>query len=257
MKKPILLLLVVLGLVACTTSSPYNRGSLSDAMDKSRDDYEDEREVETERDKRPWWRGDEREEPEDDGDYAERGIADGGAGGPFYFGARGGNSWHSSPYFDSRFDAELLVGAREDAVEILLFGGIKAVEAKEGSDLAESVDGGVIFFRGGIEGRYYPFPKLKFFSPYLLGQVGGLYMYWSFRNPIDAGTETIFGDAVGGMILATGAGMNLIDTGTFRLGGAVIPETHLFTSETHKGFQNDVFDYYGTVRWALEAGLVM
>ena len=258
MKQLLLPVTLLVLFSACTTSSPYNRGSLSDAMDKSRDDYEGERSVDTERDKKPWWEDDDDEEYRTDPEESET-YAGGGGGGemPAMLAVRGGNAWHSSPYFDSLFDSELLLGFREDDVEILLFGGLKAVEAKPGSDLEASIDGGVLFFRAGVEARYYPFPDLAFLSPYVLGQIGGLYMYWSFKNPIDAGTETIFGDAVGGLILGAGAGVNLIDTGQFRLGAAVIPETHLFTSETHEGFQNDVFDYYGTVRWAFEAGLLL
>jgi predicted nucleotidyltransferase len=260
MHRFLIALLILFLLASCTTSSPYNRGSLSDAMEKARDDYPDDREVETERDKKPWWHDDsDDEEIASDDEYAgdtSSGYVSADTG-PVYLGLRGGNAWRSSPYFDSLFDIEMLLGYREDAVEVLLFGGIKAVEAKETSDIAESIDSGVLFLRAGLEARYYPFPQLTFLSPYVLGQVGGLYMYWSFKNPIDAGTETIFGDAVGGMILAAGVGVNLIDTDSFRLGAVCIPETHLFTSETHKGFQNDVFDYYGTVRWAVEAGIVM
>ena len=260
MHRFLTVLLVLLLLASCTTSSPYNRGSLSDAMDKARDDYPDDREVETERDKKPWWHDeDDDEEIAADDDYTGGSSAGqaGAAAGPVYLGVRGGNAWRSSPYFDSLLDVELLLGYGEGEAEVLVFGGLKFVEAKEESDIAESIDSGVIFLRAGIEGRYYPFGHLTFLSPYVLGQVGGLYMYWSFKNPIDAGTETIFGDAVGGMILAAGAGVNLIDTDDLRVGLSCIPETHLFTSETHKGFQNDVFDYYGTVRWAIEAGIVM
>lgn len=253
MYKLVLVSTVLIFLVSCTTSSPYNRGPLSEGMDKSRDDYEGEREVESEYD------GEDAKshsrDQDDSAGTAESGVVLTDEG--FYLGARGGNSWYGAPYFDSLFDTELLLGTRENTTEFLLFGGIKAVEAKPESDIADSVDGGVVFFRGGLEVRYYPISQLRFFSPYILGQIGGLYMYWSFKNPISAGTDTIFNDAVGGLILATGAGIHLIDTEAFRLGCAVIPEVHLFTSETHQGFQNDVFDAYGTLRWAIEAGITM
>lgn len=254
-----LALLTLLILAACTTGSDYKRGSLSDAMDKSRDDYEDEREVPNEREPDDWWDDDDsnrrRDEPGDDPPPSS--LAPGSGPSLMYLAGRGGNAWHSSPYFDSLFDAEMLLGYREDAVEILLFGGMKAVEAKKSSEIYESVDEGVLFLRAGVELRYSPFPDLPFFSPYVLGQVGGSYMYWSFKNPLDAGSEVIWNDSVGGMILGVGAGLNLVNYAPFRLGIACIPETHLFGSETQEGFQNDVFDYYGTVRWAIEAGLFM
>ncbi|WP_143305719.1 hypothetical protein [Marispirochaeta aestuarii] len=245
------LLGLVLLVTACTTSSPYNRGSLSDAMEKAKDDYPEEREVPSQRDRRPWW-----EDEEDDQSVAdEAAYLASNSSGRVYLGARGGNSWKSSPYFDSLMDAELLLSFRDAHAEAGVFGGFKSVTAKEGSSIEESVDGGVIFLRAGIEGRYYPFPDLEFFSPYLLGQAGGIYMYWSFKNPLKAGADTITSDSVGGMMLGVGIGVNVIDTDFLRIGAACIPETHLFHSETQEGFQNDVFDYYGTVRWALEAGL--
>ena len=107
--------------------------------------------------------------------------------GPVYIGLRGGNSWGGAPYFDSMFDAEVLIGGQVDTVEMLLFAGVKAVTAKESSDINDSVDEGVIFLRAGVEGRYYPFPAWQFMSPYILAEVGGIYMYWSFKNPLEAG----------------------------------------------------------------------
>jgi len=258
MQRLLPLLLALLLLAACTTGSDYNRGSLSDAMDKSRDDHEGDREVPNEREPDNWWDDDDEGRRKESGDdHAPASVAAGSGPDVMYLAGRGGNAWHSSPYFDSLFDGELLLGYREEAVEVLLFGGIKAVKAKESSEIYESVDEGVLFLRAGVEGRYSPFPDLPFFSPYLLGQIGGSYMYWSFKNPLDAGSEVIWNDSVGGMILGVGAGVNIVNYAQFRLGVACIPETHLFGAETQEGFQNDVFDYYGTVRWAIEAGLFM
>ena len=255
MKRLFVLFSLLLFLFSCTTSSPYNRGSLSDAMDKAEDDHQGSRRVPNQRDEPDW--GQDRHDnnnttPVDEAVYAGEGFS-----GPVYIGIRGGNSLQSAPYFDSIFDTELLIGFREESVEGLLFAGIKAVTAKESSDIYESVDEGVLFLRAGVEGRFYPFPAMQYFSPFLLAQAGGIYMYWSFKNPLEAGGDVITSDSVGGLMLAVGAGISLIDTDVFRLGGACIPETHLFYSETQQGFQNDVFDFYGTVRWAIEAGIKM
>lgn len=254
--------IVILSLLiplSCTTTSTKDRGSLSDAMDKARDDYPEERELPSEPRNNDEW------DREDDRDYYEDDWEDDQDGeyvyytGPtaMYLGARGGNALYSYPYFDSLFDSELLLGTGLEKTEFLFFGGIKAVTAREDSAIKDSIDEGVIFLRGGVEGRYYPFPSWPVFSPYLLAQAGGLYMYWSFKNPLDAGSETITSDSVGGMILAAGAGINLINTDTFRLGAAWIPEVHFFYSETHEGFENDVFDAYSTIRWAIEMGLTV
>jgi len=246
-------ILLVLG--SCMTTSTEDRGSLSDAMEKARDDYPDEREVPSEPKDDPWDREDDdrrardRDEKPDERIYVA-------ADSPMYVGSRGGNALYSYPYFDSLFDAEILFGTGEDKVELLFFGGIKAVTARDDSAIKESIDEGVIFLRGGAEGRFYPLPEWSVCSPYLLAQAGGLYMYWSFKNPLKAGSETITSDSVGGMFLAAGAGVNLIDTERFRLGASWIPEIYLFYSETQEGFTNDVFDSYSTVRWCIEMGLI-
>lgn len=251
----------VLLAVSCATSSPYNRGSLSDAMDKSRDDNRGSREVPNDRDEIPWWEEAEADREPEYPEESESAPTAGGAGGGSAFAgpvkllARGGNAWAAGPYFDPLLDAELLLGVRDGSVEGFLFGGIKGMAAKPGSAVEDSLDGGVLMLRAGIEFRYYPFPKLRFFSPYALGQMGGIYMAWSYRNPLEAGPETIFGDAVGGLLLGAGLGVNAVDAGGFRLGVSCIPEFHLFSPETENGFQNDVFGYYGSVRWAVEAGI--
>ncbi len=258
-RRSIILLIVVpvllLAFVSCVTESSKSRGSLSDAMNKAQDDFEEEREVPDEEEeprKEKREREERRRDETDEGELAETATTE--PRGPVYIAGRGGNSFVSEPYFDSQYDADLLVGYGEDRVEVLVFGGIKAVTAKKGSTIEESIDDGVLFLRAGLEGRYYPLPELQVFSPYLLAQVGGLYMYWSFKNPLEAGGETIISDSVGGMILSAGAGVQLINTPFFRLGASCIPEAHLFYSETQEGFDNDVFDAYGTVRWSIEMG---
>lgn len=245
---------------SCATGSPYNRGSLSDAMDKARDDHRGSREVPNDRDEIPWWDAGTTDRGSGEAEAADDATGSGSAedtsfAGPVKLLARGGNAWAAGPYFDPFLDAELLLGFRDGNVEGLLFAGLKGAEAKSGSDLADSIDGGVLFLRAGLEVRYYPFPKRRFLSPYTLVQIGGIYMTWAYRNPLDAGTETIFNDAVGGLLLAAGAGVSVVDAGGFRLGVSCIPELHIFSPETENGFQNDVFGYYGSVRWAIEAGI--
>ena len=242
-------ILTLIGLPACTTTSDVSHGSLGDAMDKSRDDYPDEREIPTTpKEEAPGAGSGEGSEGDSSGDESESrpgqdddaeevggGTAGSGGGtGPIYLGGRGGNAWHSEPYFDSLYDAELLLGYGEEHVAIFLYGGIKAVKAKKNSELRESIDEGVLFLRAGVEARYYPIYEWRVFSPYVLAQLGGLYMYWSFKNPLDAGTETITSDSVGGLAAGIGAGVDLIHLEGFHLGIACIPEAYLFTGETQK-----------------------
>ncbi len=258
------IILSLFGLNSCVTDSAYSRGSLSDAMDKSKDDYPGEREVPSESKEDPWWNDDDEtindsgsesdSQRESEGQETSAHASGGGNTGPVYLAGRGGNAHYSEPYFDSLYDGEMLFGFGMDHTEVFLFGGIKAVTAQEDSSLKESIEDGVLFLRGGIEGRYYPFPDLQVFSPYVLAQAGGMYMYWSFKNPIEAGSETITNDSVAGLMLGAGAGIDLIHTKLFRLGAAWIPEAYLFYSETQEGFENDVFDAYAVVRWVIELG---
>jgi len=257
-----LLTVILLLLVSCATTSNVDRGSLSDAMEKARDDYPEEREVPSEPKGDPWDTENENDRGSGKNDSPEEyeeseGTIHAASPEPTYLGVRGGNAFYSYPYFDSLFDAEVLLGTGAARGEMLFFGGIKAVTAREDSEIKESIDDGVLFLRAGVEGRYYPLPDRPVLSPYLLAQAGGLYMYWSFRNPLDAGGETIISDSVAGIFLAAGGGVNLINTELFRLGFAWIPEIYLFYSETKKGFTNDVFDSYSAVRWSLEMGLTL
>jgi hypothetical protein len=260
-------ILTLIALAACTTSSDVSRGSLSDAMEKSRDDYPEERDVPTTpKEESPGsGTGGSAEGSTESGSEDEKESETAGGGtsgaegpsGPVYLGGRGGNAWHSEPYFDSLYDAEILLGYGEEHVAVMLYGGLKAVKAKKNSELRESIEEGVLFLRAGVEARYYPMYWWQVFSPYVLAQLGGVYMYWSFQNPLDAGSETITSDSVGGLAAAVGAGVDLIHLEGFHLGVACIPEAYLFTSETQKGFENDVFDSYGTVRWTVEMGWLM
>lgn len=248
--------------IGCVTSSPYDRGPLSEAMEKARDDYPDDREVDNRRDDPtrdedfpdPWDNDSVWEKDEDYQDEIE--SIDLNTATDWYIGLRGGSAIRSSPYFDSLFDAEVFCGFRDGSGELQFFGGIKAATVKPGDPLEESVDDGVVFLRGGMEFRVVPFPQWDFISPYLSLRAGGLYMYWTFENPLTAGTEEITRDSVGGMLLGAGPGVNIINHERFRLGTAFIPEINLFYSETKQGFQNDVFSHYFTTRWVVEVVLM-
>ena len=54
MKRLLVLFLLLIIFFSCTTSSPYKRGSLSDAMDKAEDDHQGSRRVPNQRDEPDW-----------------------------------------------------------------------------------------------------------------------------------------------------------------------------------------------------------
>ena len=163
MNKLLFLLLILFLLASCTTSSPRNRGTLSDAMDKSRDDYEDERTVPDEQDE--WYY----DEPEEEPEYEDRED-----GAPEYNYAayptvaqdvflllRGGASLASDPYFENPLDGEVLVGSSSEGnLGFFLFAGFKALDVQKDDDIYESIENDPFFLYCGLENAVLSFKEL-------------------------------------------------------------------------------------------------
>ncbi len=261
-KLLLLLLLPILLLTGCTTSSTHNRGSLSGAFDKSRDESEDDREVpDEEREEDDWFFEDEEED-----DYPAAGAATAASAvssGPTSLTLiiRGGSGFHGDPYFDPTPFGEILLGDRSGRFEFYGFAGFQALsvqpdfpeDAAPEDKLAESIEDPLIL-DAGVEVRAYLFENQEFFNPYILARVGGVYLFWSLKNPIVSGDTTISTDTLGGLLLGCGAGVDFIRTESFKLGALVIPEVYFLGEVTSKGFTNDYFDSQGVVKWALEGG---
>lgn len=231
-------------------------------MDKSRDDWEGSRSVPEEDDDNDFiwifteddddYQNDKREREEEQYSNSDSNInADMG---PLICTLRGGNAFLSEPDFDSNFDLDLLLGAPAGRYDFYLYGNIKMAETKPDSSISDSIDKNVLFLTAGIESRVYLFEKYPYMNPFVMGQLGIGYMFWSFKNPLDAGDEMISGDGLAYTHLGIGAGIEFLRTENYRLGIVCIPETRIYGIATNQGFDNDVFDVYGTVRWSLECG---
>lgn len=252
-------------LSSCITPTSSDRGPLSDAIGKSRDNYPDSRDVPDakmpeDRYENPFWKEHQQREREREDEARRRKEARPAATvrvGPEYvqryLTVRGGNAFFGGPDFDSLFDAEVLLGYGVPGFEVLFFGGMKALTPKTGSAIRDSVGNRETFIKAGSELRFNLSRNSTGFSPYLLAQAGGVLMHWNFNNSLEA-VPTISYDIVGGLMFGAGAGINIIRTKSFRLGSAVIAETHLFFNRTWQGFYNDVFGDYKSVRWVFEAG---
>jgi hypothetical protein len=256
MKKLIIMILCLsfILLTACTTSSTMNRGSLSDAMDKSRDDYEEEREVPDEEIPQA---EEEDEYEEDDEEYEE---ADSYASSQnqtpssIQLLIRGGDSFLGGPYFLGSGNGEILVGSTFDHWAVYLSAGFNILRVNQNHQVSESIKDNPLALNAALEGRYYFFKELKVFSPYLLARIGGFIMFWEFENPLTAGDETIESDSLGGMILGSGLGIDFYRGDSFNIGAVVMPEWYIFGDQTSQGFTNDFFSSQGVTRWAVEAG---
>lgn len=246
--------------MACSSDPPVRRGSLSDAMDKSRDDYQGSREVPS----APAYRSPPRDEPE-----AYRGsvivIAPSGSEAPDqeappaidfpppFFGVRGGRSPLMSGGFEGVADGDLILLARgPDGFEGALYAGFMATGLRAGSALAESVDDSTLFLRAGVELRWAPFPDWLVLSPYIAGQMGGFWFSWEFKNPLPSGDDLISYDSLGGLHLACGAGLYILNLESVKLGVSVNPEAYLFGDLTSQGFDNDYFYPVGGIRASAE-----
>ncbi len=243
--------------ISCETTSTRNRGSLSDAMEAARDDHEGDRDVPDERrdDGIFWHRDRDRDRNRDRYRDDEAETDQGAAVGPsleftdLTFGVRGGPSLADGSDIVTNSDGDIFVGASVGDRWVLdLYAGFKVAAPEEGSDLDASVRDPIVFLKAGAEGRFSPFPKAAYLSPYLLGGIGGYVMVWSFENPLESGGETIEDDSLGGLLLSAGVGIDLVRAKKFRAGIGLIGDSYLFGAVTSRGFTNDVFGYYNSAR---------
>ncbi|MDC7223989.1 MAG: hypothetical protein PQJ60_09630 [Spirochaetales bacterium] len=244
-------------IAGCTTSSPRSRGSLSGAMDKARDDNEGSREVPDEPD--PWWESDEdkEEEREDSSPSKEDTVVNTDPfDGSYLVMLRFGGSLSGTPYYEEQNGLELVLGMDDETpLDLLFFAGIHYMKTDQSHDVYESIGEGALLLNIGGDIRYYPLDKMSFFSPYVGARIGGIYMSWSYENPLTAGDDTIFSDSLGGLSLGVCAGVDLFKTEHFRLGAQIMPIVYLFGGETTQGFYNDYFGAQGMIRVNLEGGL--
>lgn len=232
-------------LTGCVTSSNKSRGSLNDAMDKSRDDYEEERVVPDEDD---YWNKDN----EDNSDIyvAATEILD-----PtdLVLILRVGKSLLSGPYFSSSTGAEILLGGLYTShTELFLYGGLEILELNKNHSVSESIKEYPFMLTGGVEARYYPIEDLEYFTPYLLGRIGGMILAWEFRNSLNHGDVTT--DSLGGFTIDVGIGFDIVHSDSLRLGILCKPQSYLYGIETTEGFTNDYFDVSGLINISAEIG---
>ena len=225
-------------------------------MDKSRDDYEEEREVPNEEipqaEEEDDYIEEEQDEPYDEADsYIP---AQNQTSNSLQLLIRGGGSFLGGPYFLSSGNGEVLVGDSFDHWAVYLSAGFNVLQVNENHQVSASIKESPLALNAALEGRYYFFKELDIFSPYLLARLGGFILFWEFENPLTSGDETISSDSLGGLILGSGVGIDFYRGDSFSLGAVVMPEWFLFGDQTSQGFTNDFFSSQGIIRWAVEAG---
>lgn len=243
--------------VSCVTGSYRDRGSLSDAMDKARDDNEGSSSVPD----RPRYPERDRDRyPERDRDrWVEEDRAASASSSPelnlssFNYGVRGSTSFMASGDQGSDWACDLvLLAGLSESMDLDLFLGLKTVTPKTGSDIDLSVDGNLYFFRVGGDVSFYPLPERRFLSPFVTVGLGGFIMAWSFENALYSKSETIKSDSLGGAFLQCGAGLYLYRGERLRLSVGANPEVYFFGTMTTEGFNNDYFSPMGSVNARVE-----
>lgn len=252
-------LLFVLTATGCLSVPTRDRGSLSDAMDKAQNDNPEDRRV-PDRPAQPDFPPpppyqpeippypDYPTEPAPGADSQTPTTVSGG----MLFGVRGSFSGSPGANSTQAFDGDVLLGVNTKAQQFLLTMGLMGLTPQPGSNWEQSLQGNLTIFRLGGEIRLFPLKDWIAFSPHFdVG--GGLFgSFWTFKNPLYAGTDTIYSDSLGGFYLNIGLGLDLVATDHFRLGLRATPEIYLFGATTGEGFTNDYFKPVGTLKLQAE-----
>lgn len=242
-------------LISCETAPGPRRGSLSDAMNKSKDKNTGSRDVPeqsnpgSDKGSVP---GTYPEIPQNSGDSSDTASSSSVTpfeSGSIIWGTRAGSSFSSSGDMGRNFDLDLIAGLALPKFEGLAYAGFKTVKPVDNSALDESVSGSLLFLRLGGEIRYVPFDGREYLSPYLGVGAGCFLMGWEFQNDLSGSNGKIHSDSLNGAVLSVIAGMYLVRNSKISLGIAAIPEVYLFGDLTSEGFDNDYFKPYGSVKF--------
>lgn len=250
MKKTVLFVIVFSLFNSCITYSDKNRGSLSDAMDKARDDYPDKREIpESEGESGYYtpWDDDEYYDHDNSGFDSDLVLIPVDS----YYSFNMGIALLSGPYFSDAVNLEVLIGNDDDHLGFYLYGALTILEENKNHDVSESIEYPYMF-DGGVEFRLVPLGRREFFSPYLALRLGGILLSWEYQNMLG---DDITEDTLGGFSLGAGIGINFINTDLFRLGLSCKPRVILNSNQTVEGFDNDYFDPNGDLLLSMDFGL--
>jgi hypothetical protein len=254
-----------LSLQGCCSSflSGGHRGQLSDAMEKASDEYEGEREVETEDD----W---EEDEPEVETviveDYSSASLTGQSSGPPAdslnlisgtVFSISGGPGLLSGEDYYGYHHVNLGYGFCSKQHHILQLNlGYMWVPVSTTGTLHRSLDNGLLLLQAGGEIKYFMTPYYTFLGQYFIGGLAVHYMFWSYKNTIFADGESINSDSMSGFELYTGVGINLMQTQNFQLGGECLPGVIFWNNTTNRGFENDVFGTFWHIKLRINVNFI-
>ncbi len=120
-----------------------------------------------------------------------------------------------------------------------LWGGWSPIQKTD--TLSRSIDG-VTLLGAALRLDWYATPPYTFLGLYFFAGAGVDFMLWSYKNPIISQGSSISSDALSGLDLFVGAGINIVQTKNFQLGFEVRPGFAVWIGQTSEGFDNNVFD---------------
>ena len=140
----------------------------------------------------------------------------------------------------------------DEKIFLGLYIGGAIVDLQPGS-LPERATEDLWMFETGLTFRWYLNRSHTALSPYLAGSIGFQSLGWDYRNPIVAGGDTIEDDNLGGINGYAGLGVSTKRDSHISFFAEVGVGGTGFGKTTREGFDNDVFDAFGSL--AVKAGL--
>lgn len=252
--RPVVFIVSIISLglfFACSTQPPSRyRGSLSDAMEKARDDSED-RTVPNEPNytKSPWETEnstivvERRQEPiqlsrsqNSSSSRMESSPDDGARLGGYYavsFLKTGDVVLSQSP--------GVLLNFSIDNLALEFNAGLQFNLLKPGSDTDLSLKSPHLAANAGVELHYLFFAEQGWINPWLGGGLGGFLWIISFRNAIYADGEKIDSDSIFGLTLWPALGVDFFRSLPVSFTLFFRPTVYIFDEFTSQGFYNDVY----------------
>ncbi len=122
-----------------------------------------------------------------------------------------------------------------------LYLGLGFADIDESELLDNAIRGSVKFFTAGLRIKKYTTPLDQSVGHYFVGGLAYTAMSWRYENEIYVDGDTVEHDGISGLEAFCGMGFHLAQTRRTQIGLEVLPTVIWWSSETDKGFDNDVF----------------
>lgn len=256
----LMIILLITSLIGCATSGRKRRGSLSEAVEKTSDDYEGERKVHTE------YEWEDIDYDNDDNDFFERErrkndedsfVDDLAEDTPVYFELKAGTGLLSNEHFYAINGFSLGVGLYPDEnTKFGIFAGLDHAPVKETDSFSESLRNGTTIGSFGLQFKHLTTPDHTFIGNYITLGASLDIMGWSYKNPLTAyddygNTELINSDLLKGYECFIGTGLNLFNPEKVKFGSELTAGVIFWDWYTLEGFDNDLFNAFFYVKFRL------